>query len=64
MLNLFQDVDISVICEEVVESVFASHVFQNIIARSFDMVTKAHGKMSDRRNFVSASDQLIGPEQV
>jgi signal transduction histidine kinase len=64
MLNLFQDVDISVICEEVVESVFAGHVFQSITARSFDMVPDARGKMSDRRDFVSASDQPMGPGQV
>jgi len=61
MLNLFQDVDISVICEEVVESVFAGHVFQNITAQSFDMVPDARGKMSDPRNLIAAPDQLMGP---
>ena len=64
MLSLFQDVDISVICEEVVESVFAGHVFQNITAQSFDMVPDARGKMSDPRNFIAAPDQLIGPGQA
>ncbi len=47
MLSLFQDVDISVICEEVVESVFAGHVFQNITAQNFDTVPSARDKMSD-----------------
>jgi hypothetical protein len=61
---LIQGVDISVICEEVVESVSAGHVFQSITARSFDMVPDACGKMSDRRDFVSASDQPMGPGQV
>jgi signal transduction histidine kinase len=64
MLNLFQDVDISVICEEVVESVFAGHVFQNITAQSFDMVPDARGKMSDPRNLIAAPDQLMGPGQI
>lgn len=64
MLNLFQDVDISVICEEVVESVFAGHVFQNITAQSFDMVPDSRGKMSDPRNLIAAPDQLMGPGQV
>jgi CheY-like chemotaxis protein len=64
MLNLFQDVDISVICEEVVESVFAGHVFQNITAQSFDMVPDARGKMSDPRNLIAAPDQLMGPGQA
>jgi signal transduction histidine kinase len=64
MLNLFQDVDISVICEEVVESVFAGHVFQNITAQSFDMVHDARGKMSNPRNLIAAPDQLTGAGQV
>lgn len=37
----------SVVCEEVVEGVFAGHVFQNVTAKSFDMVPDARGKMSD-----------------
>jgi signal transduction histidine kinase len=64
MLNLFQDVDISVICEEVVESVFAGHVFQNITAGSFDMVPDARGKMSDTRNVIAAPEQLVGPRSI
>ncbi|TVY33542.1 Hybrid signal transduction histidine kinase B [Lachnellula subtilissima] len=38
MINLYADIDISVICEEVVESVFAGHIFQNGTAANFDMV--------------------------
>jgi signal transduction histidine kinase len=64
MLNLFQDVDISVICEEVVESVFAGHVFQNITAQSFDVVPDSRGKMSDPKNLLAAPDQPMGPGQV
>ena len=51
MMNLFAEVDISTICEEVVESVFAGHVFQNITAQSFDMVPNAQRRMSDVRGF-------------
>ena len=38
MINLYADIDISVVCEEVVESVFAGHIFQNGTAANFDMV--------------------------
>ena len=64
MLNLFQDLDISVLCEEVVDSVFAGHIFQNITAQSFDMVPDARGKMSNPRNLVAAPDQMMGPGQI
>lgn len=64
MLNLFQDLDISVLCEEVVDSVFAGHIFQNITAQSFDMVPDARGKMSNARNLVAAPDQVMGPGQI
>ena len=50
-MNLFAEVDISTICEEVVESVFAGHVFQNITAQSFDMVPSAQRRMSDVKGF-------------
>ncbi len=68
MLSLFQDVDVSVICEEVVESVFAGHVFQNITAQSFDTVPSARGKMSvfsdgdthDTRKFRISHDDVLG----
>ncbi|KAG9244362.1 histidine kinase-group I protein [Calycina marina] len=49
MINLFADVDISTVCEEVVESVFAGHVFQNVTAQSFDMVPGTRGKMSSSK---------------
>jgi signal transduction histidine kinase len=49
MMNLFAEVDISVVCEEVVESVFAGHVFQNITAQTFDIVPSTQKRMSDVR---------------
>lgn len=55
MINLFAEVDISIVCEEVIESVFAGHVFQNITASSFDMVPDARGKMADSRSFLANS---------
>lgn len=36
MINLYADVDVSVICEEVVEGVFAGHLFQSGTAANFD----------------------------
>jgi len=53
MINLFADVDISVVCEEVVESVFAGHVFQNVTAQSFDMVPDVLGKMGSSKTLSS-----------
>ncbi|PBP27534.1 hsp90-like protein [Diplocarpon rosae] len=47
MLNLFQALDIAVLAEEVVDSVFAGHVFQHTTAQSFDQVAEARGKMAD-----------------
>ncbi|KAG4440333.1 hypothetical protein IFR05_004185 [Cadophora sp. M221] len=64
MLNLFQDIDISVLCEEVVESVFAGHVFQHTTAQSFDMVPDAQGKMSDARKLISSSENMLGPQKL
>jgi signal transduction histidine kinase len=64
MLNLFQEVDISVVCEEVVESVFAGHVFQYVTAQTFDMVPDVRGKMSDTRKLISTSEQMMGPQQL
>jgi signal transduction histidine kinase len=40
MINLYADVDVSVICEEVVEGVYAGHIFQSGTAANFDMVAK------------------------
>lgn len=66
MINLFADVDISIVCEEVVESVFAGHVFQNVTAQSFDMVPHSKGKMSDPRGFLTegtmTADHVKHPE--
>jgi signal transduction histidine kinase len=64
MVNLFAEVDISVVCEEVVEGVFAGHVFQNLTAGSFDMVPAPRGKMSDPRKFWVSSEQMMGQEQL
>ncbi|KAI1003443.1 hypothetical protein K3495_g4766 [Podosphaera aphanis] len=59
MLNLFQDIDISTICEEVIDSVFAGHVFQNITAKSFDQVSDAQGKMFDLGRSNPYSEQIM-----
>ena len=64
MINLFADVDISVVCEEVVESVFAGHVFQNVTAQSFDMVPGALGKMSDPKKYIASSDPMMTSGRV
>ena len=63
MINLFADVDVSILCEEVVEGAFAGHVFQNITAPSFDMVPDSSGKMSDTKRYISSSDTVTNPEQ-
>ncbi|ATZ47737.1 hypothetical protein BCIN_03g00460 [Botrytis cinerea B05.10] len=49
MINLFAPVDVAVLCEEVVESVFAGYVFQNVTAKTFDMVHDVHDKSSDTK---------------
>lgn len=59
MLNLFQDIDLSVLCEEVVDSVFAGHVFQNVTASSFDMVSDINAK-----KMVASSDEIAGSQQT
>jgi signal transduction histidine kinase len=56
MINLFASIDVSIVCEEVIEGVFAGHVFQNVTAPSFDMVADPRGKMSGPRKFNSSSD--------
>ncbi|KAM3069515.1 hypothetical protein ACMFMG_005621 [Clarireedia jacksonii] len=55
MINLFAPVDISVLCEEVVESVFAGCVFQNVTAKTFDMVSHVRDKGSETKRTSSAS---------
>ncbi len=62
MINLFADVDISIVCEEVVEGVFAGHVYQNAIAPSFDMVADSRGKMSDTKRHTSSSGPILDSE--
>lgn len=64
MLNLFQDVDVSVLCEEVVESVFAGHIFQNITSQNFDQVPDIQGRMSDVTKQLSSSDDIISPQHL
>lgn len=64
MLNLYQTIDISVLCEEVVESVFAGHIFQNVTAQSFDMVPGARGKMSDAVKGTSSPDEMLGLKRM
>lgn len=59
MLNLYQNIDIAILCEEVVESVFAGHVFQNVTAQSFDMVPGTRGKMSDAGRSSSSSESAM-----
>lgn len=63
MINLFADVDISIVCEEVVEGVFAGHVFQNVTAPSFDMVADSRGKMSDPKRYTSSSEAMNDADQ-
>lgn len=63
MVNLFADVDISILCEEVIEGVFAGHhFFQNVKAPSFDVVTDAQGNMSDTQRPNSASSPILDTE--
>jgi signal transduction histidine kinase len=63
MINLFAEVDVSLVCEEVVEGVFAGHVFQHVTAQSFDMVPHARGKMAESRKF-SLSEEMMGKENL
>ncbi|RKF60728.1 putative two-component sensor protein histidine protein kinase [Erysiphe neolycopersici] len=58
MLSLFQDIDVSVICEEVVDSVYAGHVFQNITAQSFDQISDTQGKMSNAWHPLTYSENI------
>jgi signal transduction histidine kinase len=59
MINLFTELDISIVCEEVVEGIFAGHVFQNVTAPSFDMVPDSRGRMSDPKKYVASSDPMM-----
>lgn len=66
MINLFAGVNVAVICEEVIEGVFAGHAFQNITAPSFDMVAKTHSKMSDKKKLEGHDilDSLMQPKHA
>lgn len=59
MVNLFAEVDVSVVCEEVVEGVFAGYVFQNMTAGNFDTVPAPRDNMrsSDTRGIGTPSRQ-------
>jgi signal transduction histidine kinase len=59
MINLYAEVDVSVICEEVVEGVYAGHIFQSgTAAANFDMVAKVP---ANPQSFTSTSTL---PQQV
>jgi signal transduction histidine kinase len=62
MVNLFADVDVAIVCEEVVEGVFAGHAFQNLTAQNFNMVADARDQMSDPKKYLSTADPMVGPE--
>lgn len=61
MINLFAPVDVAVLCEEVVESVFAGYVFQNLTAKTFDMVHDIHDKTSDPKRHSATSLAMPPP---
>ncbi|KAI9734183.1 MAG: hypothetical protein M1818_006610 [Claussenomyces sp. TS43310] len=63
MINLFAEVDISVVCEEVVEGVFAGVFYQNVTASNFDMVPDVRGKMSDPKKHILSSDPIMVNEE-
>ncbi|OBT74551.1 hypothetical protein VF21_07570 [Pseudogymnoascus sp. 05NY08] len=61
LINLVADVDISVLCEEVVEGVFAGHAFQNVAGQGFDALPDAQGELLNPRKF---NDQIMGAERL
>ncbi|KAA8572272.1 hypothetical protein EYC84_002898 [Monilinia fructicola] len=61
MINLFAPVDVAVLCEEVVESVFAGYVFQNVTAKTFDMVHDVHDKSSESKRQSATSLAIPHP---
>lgn len=63
MINLFADVDVSVVCEEVVEGVFAGMYYQNVTASNFDMVPDVRGKMADPKKSNGSSDSILINEE-
>ncbi|CAG8955286.1 hypothetical protein HYFRA_00011268 [Hymenoscyphus fraxineus] len=63
MINLYADVDVSVICEEVVEGVFAGHLFQSSTAANFDMVQDSSKRMpSPSKDDLQAPSRSTAPE--
>jgi signal transduction histidine kinase len=60
MINLYADIDISVVCEEVVESVFAGHIFQNGTAANFDMVRDSRDQTTNQIRSPKMPETLIG----
>ncbi|KFY99255.1 hypothetical protein V500_01427 [Pseudogymnoascus sp. VKM F-4518 (FW-2643)] len=61
LINLVADVDISVLCEEVVEGVLAGHAFQDVAAQGFDTVPDAQGELLNQRN---SDNQIIDAERL
>ncbi|TVY75613.1 Autoinducer 2 sensor kinase/phosphatase LuxQ [Lachnellula suecica] len=60
MINLYADIDVALVCEEVMESVFAGHTFQNNTASNFDMVKDLRDNSSTlgRMDGSTGSDML------
>jgi signal transduction histidine kinase len=63
MINLYADVDIATICEEVIEGVYAGHIFQSGTAANFDIVRDSR-EMSASLKTASALEPLIGPNDI
>ncbi|KFZ24550.1 hypothetical protein V502_00966 [Pseudogymnoascus sp. VKM F-4520 (FW-2644)] len=61
LINLVADVDISVLCEEVVEGVFVGHAFQDVAAQGLDTVPDAQGELRNRRN---SDNQIMDAERL
>ncbi|KAH8667952.1 histidine kinase-group I protein [Tricladium varicosporioides] len=60
MINLYADVDIATVCEEVVEGVYAGHLFQSGTAANFDMVRDSREKLSSALKSPSNIYPIIG----
>lgn len=56
MINLYANVDVATVCEEVVEGVYAGHIFQSGTAANFDMVRDSRERFSSSANL----DPIIG----
>jgi len=61
MVNLFAEVDVSIVCEEVVEGVFAGYVFQNMTAGNFDIVPAPRDKMKGPDVVKSLTTSIVQP---